>query len=108
MLEHHRDAAVAWPNSVDACVPEVDLAGARRLEPGDHAQQGGFAAAGWAQEDGELAGGDFQRQIADDLDMAEPLGNAPQAQLGHALPPEIDRRLRTGICMIIDDAICPS
>ena len=37
--------------------------------------------------------------------MAEPLGDAPQAQLGHALPPETDRRLRTGICMIIVDAI---
>ena len=87
VLEHHRDAAVAWPHRVDARVSEMDLAGARRLEAGDHAQQGRFAAARRAQEDGELARRDFQRQVANDLHMAESLGDLPQAQVGHALPP---------------------
>jgi hypothetical protein len=60
VLEHHGDAAVAWPHGVDTCFPEMDLAGGRGLKPGDDTQQGRLAAARRAQEDRELACGDFQ------------------------------------------------
>ena len=92
MLENHRDATVAWPHGIDASISEVNLTGARYLEAGDHAQQGGFSAAGWAQEDSELARRNFQRQIANDLHMTESFGDLPQAQVSHALPPPVHRR----------------
>ena len=45
VLEHHRDVAVLGLEFVHHAAADRDLAGADRLEPGDHAQQGGLAAA---------------------------------------------------------------
>jgi hypothetical protein len=57
VLEHHGDATVAWPYRINTRLSEMDLTGTWCLKAGDHPQQGRFAAAGRAQEDGELAAG---------------------------------------------------
>src|SRR5690348_6645176 len=87
VLEHHGDATVAWTYRIDTRVSEMDLAGTWCLKAGDHPQQGRFPAARWTQEDGELTRRNFQRQVANDRHMAEPLGDLPQTQVRHALPP---------------------
>src|SRR4051812_35984125 len=40
-------------------------AGARRLEAGDQPEQGGFAAAGWAEEGDEFAGRDAEADVVE-------------------------------------------
>ena len=54
-LEHHAEAAVARLEVVDDAPVDADLAGGRILEPGDHAQRRGLAAAGRPDEHDELA-----------------------------------------------------
>ena len=60
MLEHHRDAALARRQAVDAAAFEPDLAGVGGLEPGDDPQQGRLARSRRAEEGDELAR--FERQ----------------------------------------------
>ncbi|MNV63800.1 hypothetical protein D3C71_1564100 [compost metagenome] len=55
VLEHHGDAAIFWHGVVDAAIVDQDLAFADALQPGDHAQQGRFGAAGRPDEDHKLA-----------------------------------------------------
>jgi hypothetical protein len=57
ILEDHGDVAVLGGDVVDALVADVDVAFGDFLEAGDHAEGGGFAAAGGADEDDELAVG---------------------------------------------------
>jgi hypothetical protein len=59
-----RDAAHVLP-------VEQDAAGRRLLEAGEHAQQGGLAAARCAEQREELALIDRQRQIVDGGEIAE-------------------------------------
>ena len=54
----------------------IDLAGRDRLQPGDHPEQRGLAAAGRADEDDELAVLDVKVDAVDDLDGAEALDDA--------------------------------
>src|SRR5207244_7358607 len=49
-----------YPGAVD-----VDVSGGGGEEAGDTAQQGGFAAAGWADEAGEVAVGDGEGEVVD-------------------------------------------
>ena len=44
---------------------DVDLAGGRDLEPGQHHQRGGLPGAGWTQQGHELAGRDVERDAVD-------------------------------------------
>ena len=70
-LEHHRDAALDRGGTSFTSRPSMkssprgDL-----LQPGDHPQQRGLAAAGRADEDDELAVGDVEVEFADDLQVA--------------------------------------
>ena len=60
VLEHHGDAALARRQVVDPPAADPDLALARRLEPGDDAQERGLAAARGAEQHHELLVGDGQ------------------------------------------------
>ena len=64
VLEDHRDVAVLGGHVVDQLVADVELALADLLEPRDHAQGGGFAATGRADEDDELLVVDLEVEIA--------------------------------------------
>ena len=77
VLEHHRDVAVLGGEVRDVAVADAD--GARRdvLEAGEHAQRGGLAAAGGADEDEELAVLDVEVERVDGGDRrprVEPCG----------------------------------
>ncbi len=84
-LEHHADVALVGLQPRDVLAADDDGAGGRLLEAGDHAQHGGLAAAGRAEEGDELAGADIEVEIlhhgrraigfADVLDREEGVGH---------------------------------
>lgn len=55
VLEDHREVALARRQGGDVLVVQPDLAFAHRLQPGQQAQQGAFAAAGGADQHHEFA-----------------------------------------------------
>jgi hypothetical protein len=55
VLEHHGDVALLGRQVVHHPVADADFAGGDVLQSRDHAQQGGLAAAGRADQDDELA-----------------------------------------------------
>ena len=74
-LEHHGDAAIRSRHRIHGLAADQQLTGGDLLQPGDHAQQGGLAAAGWADENDQLAVLDGERDVADGLDPAEGFGD---------------------------------
>ncbi len=57
--------------------PSIEMrAGGRLLEPGQHAQQRGLAAARAAEQAEQLAAIDLQRDVVDGDELAELLGDA--------------------------------
>jgi hypothetical protein len=70
VLEHHRDIPVRGFELVDHPIPDRQLALGDRLEPGDHAQQRGLAAARGADEDDHLAVVDAQVDVGHRPDIA--------------------------------------
>ena len=69
-LEHHGDVAVAGRDVVHDPIADPDLAGGDRLEPGDHAEQRGLAAARWPDQHQQLAVLDPEADIAHRRDRA--------------------------------------
>ena len=63
VLEHHGDVAVLGGNVVHQAVADVQLALADLFQAGDHAQGGGFAAAGGADQNDEFLIGDLQVEV---------------------------------------------
>ena len=64
-LEHHSDVAVLRGNVVDQTAADVHFALGDLLQAGDHAQGGGLAAAGGADEDDEFLILDLQVEVGD-------------------------------------------
>ena len=87
-LEHHCNAAAGGGYFVHALAVDQQIAAADRLEPRDHAQQRGLAAAGRADEHGELAWLDAQIDAVDDFDIAVALDHLFEVDpgCGHAKP----------------------
>ena len=68
----------------------LDLAGVRRLEPGQDAQEGGLAAAGWAEQGEELPVLDLQVEAVERAHAArEDLCQTADLEVGHQplIPP---------------------
>jgi hypothetical protein len=65
VLEDHRDVAVLGREVGDVAVTDPDLAAVDLFEAGEHAQGGGLAAAGGADEDEELAVLDVDVELVD-------------------------------------------
>ena len=66
VLEHHGAAAFTRLEAVHQPPVDHDVSGGDVLQTGDHAQQGGLAAAGRTQDDHELAGCDLERGVPHD------------------------------------------
>ena len=84
-LEHHSDAATRRLLLGDVAPFDLDLAGGSLLEPGDHSEERGLAAAGRADEDGELAAVDFHRDAVDDLGGPEGLLDLAELHSRHRI-----------------------
>ncbi len=63
MLKHKTDLALAHMRAGSILAFEEHRAGIGRFQPGDDAQQRGFAATGRAEQRDQLAAGKFQRDI---------------------------------------------
>ena len=66
-MEYHGDTALCCRHAIDTLACDEDVTIAYAFQPCHHAQQGGLAAAGWANEDAELAILDREVDIAKDL-----------------------------------------
>lgn len=84
-LEQHGDVAAGLG---DRRAGHGDLALGDRQQPGDHAEQGGLAAAGAAEDGDELALRDVEVDAAQRLDAARAAveGTGHRGQLDHFLP----------------------
>jgi hypothetical protein len=69
VLEDHRDVTILGWNVVHAFVADEDVTLGDFLQPGDHAQGGGLAAAGGADEDDKFAVFDFEVEVGDGGDV---------------------------------------
>ena len=90
-----RSAAPTWR---DVAAVDGDGAGGRAVEAGDEAQERGLAAAGGADEDHELAVLDVERDVADDLGVAEGLGDVREGDAGHQSGPAAGRQRSERLC----------
>ena len=87
VLEHHRDVAVGRLDLVDDAPADVDFAAGDGLEPRDHAQQRGLAAAGGADQHAELAVADVEIDALDGLEAAGiGLADVAQRDVSHGSP----------------------
>ena len=82
-LEHHRDVAVARRQVRDRAAADSDVAARDLLEAGDHPQRRRLAAAGRADQDQELLVADGQVDAGDRPDVAEPLLDLVEDDVGH-------------------------
>ena len=80
---------------VDDPVADPDRALGRVLEPGDHPQRGGLAAARRAEQHEELPVVDLEREVVDGDDVAEALRHVFEHDPGHER--ELERRARTAV-----------
>jgi hypothetical protein len=78
VLEHHADVPLVRRQIVDAAPAEVDVAGIRRVEAGQEAQQRRLAASRRPEEREQLPGPDLERDGVDGGDGREPLDDRPQ------------------------------
>ena len=82
-LEDEGEAALCRWDVIDADAIEEEVAGGDVFKAGDEAQQRGFAAAGWADEDGELLVVDGEIDAAQDLGGAEAFADLVELHCGH-------------------------
>ena len=82
-LEDEGDVALGRALSAHVLAIQENAAGGRDLEPGDHAQGRGLAAAGRAEQHEEAAVGDDEVRVAHRDEVAEALVQALEADLGH-------------------------
>lgn len=64
-MEHHGNIAVFGIHHGDVLVPNEDTAGVDEFKAGQHAQRGGFATAGGADEHQEFAVVNIQTEVVD-------------------------------------------
>ncbi|EAR50929.1 hypothetical protein OG2516_13691 [Oceanicola granulosus HTCC2516] len=91
-LEHHRDVAVARGDVVHPPPADGELARTDRLEAGDHAQQGGLAAARRPDQHDELPVRHLEVDVAQHLGAAVGLRDAGKSHVRHGLTPSPRRR----------------
>ncbi len=82
-LEHHRQPALRRWHVHHVLAVDQDLTAGDILQSGDQAQERGFAAAGWPDEDHEGAVVDIQIGILDDVDRPERFADSLQRDLAH-------------------------
>jgi hypothetical protein len=83
-LEHHGDVAVLGREVGDVAAADGDGAGGHLLEPGDHAEQRGLAAARRPDQHQQLAVGDVEVDGVDGRDRAVvDLGGVADGDVSH-------------------------
>jgi hypothetical protein len=90
-LEHHGDAALGRGDVIDGLAADRHFTARDVLEPGDHAQEGGFSAARGADEDDEFSGLDLEIHPMHDLEGAIGFADIAQLYFGHDLSPVLGR-----------------
>ena len=85
VLEHHGDAALGGRQLVDPLAADMDAAAVQLLQPGDHPQQRGLAAARRADENREFFLLDLEVDAVDDLGVAETLDDPVQFNITHLI-----------------------
>ncbi|MNE64257.1 hypothetical protein D3C80_1596630 [compost metagenome] len=84
-LKHHADIAlVRFQRGLVAFIDD-DCAIAGSLETGNHAQNGGFSAAGWTEERDELTFFNCHVEVMDDLHRAKRFFNVLKCQKAHKI-----------------------
>ena len=73
-LEHHRGIALVGGQLVNGLAAQVDFTLVRAFKAGDHAQRGGLAAAGGAQQRHKAARLNIQRYVAHGVKILARLG----------------------------------
>ena len=73
-LEHHGGVALVGGQGVDGLAAQIDLALVRAFKARDHAQRGGFAAAGGAKQGDEGTGLHLQRHVVHGIKFLAGLG----------------------------------
>ncbi|MNY06885.1 hypothetical protein D3C86_1396650 [compost metagenome] len=86
-LEHHGDAAIRRIGIIDRPAADADITIRYVFQPGNHAQQRGFAASGGANEDDEFAVGNIQIGTVDDFERAVTLDHVLERKFRHAASP---------------------
>ncbi len=81
-LEHHVDRPLIGRQIGDVLALQIDVAGGRRLEAPEHAQQGGLAAATRSEQGKNFALLDVEMNVIDRDDLIEATGDAVDAQEG--------------------------
>ena len=88
VLEDHRDVTILRGDLVHDPVTDPDSSLADLLEPGDHAERRGLAAAGRADEDHELALADRELELIDGAGpVGVDLGDLVEADRSHVVSP---------------------
>jgi hypothetical protein len=85
-LEHHRQVALGRADFGDVAAIEFDGAAADFFKAGDQPQQGGFTAAGRADEDHEFLVVHFKVDALDDGEAFEAFLQILDFQVGHDGP----------------------
>ncbi|MNY41777.1 hypothetical protein D3C86_1766160 [compost metagenome] len=67
-LEHHGDVALARGHAIDHPVADENIPIGDLLQPGDHAQKRGLAAAGWTDQRDEFTIRYIKRDAVDDIE----------------------------------------
>src|SRR3972149_11267142 len=86
-LEDHRDVTILGGHVVDDAIADEDGALGDLLKPGDHAQAGGLAAPGRADEDHELSVQDLEGDVADGEHLTVALADVVERYGGPAGAP---------------------
>ncbi|MNE04034.1 hypothetical protein D3C80_965560 [compost metagenome] len=89
MLEHETHPAIARMHMADVGAVEAQLAAALVFQPGDNAQQRGFAGARRPQQRHHLTGGNIERDIVQYLGTTEELVDTVNLN-AHDFPPARD------------------
>jgi hypothetical protein len=86
VLEHHGHVPVLGGDVVDDAVSDADRARCDFLQPGHHAQNGGFSAAGGAHQNHEFLVCDIQADAVNHFRFAEFLDDIADRDLCHGFP----------------------
>ncbi len=84
-MENHGNVTILWRHVIDDTAPDLDLARRNRLQPGNHAQERGLAAAGRADKHDKFAVINVDIDAVHDLHCAIALGDAANLNICHAI-----------------------
>jgi len=82
-LEHHADIAFLHGLAGDVGTVELDSPATGNLQPGDHAQRRGLAAAGWTKQRHQFARAHVEVEVLEGDEAPEGLADFPELERSH-------------------------